>query len=140
MNPIDTLALTLRQHGRSITVQRRQVFDALQTAQPLTMHEIVARCSDVDRASVYRTITLFERLGIVLRLQTGWKYRLELSDTFLAHHHHATCLQCGRIISLHEDTKLERLLHSVAAQHQFSLTGHQIELRGYCHDCTPEIL
>jgi len=99
------------------------------------MREVVARCPDIDRASVYRTISLFERLGVVLRLQVGWKYRLELSDIFHDHHHHATCLHCGRTTPLHEDPSLEKLLQTIARAHQFDLERHQLELQGMCARC-----
>lgn len=125
----------LRTAGYSVTTARRGVFKALQGQGPLTMQELVSRCKDIDRASVYRTIALFEELGIIERLQSGWKYRLELSDTFHEHHHHATCLSCGQSIDIPEDTRLEVRLYEVADLLDFQLERHQLELQGYCKDC-----
>jgi Fur family ferric uptake transcriptional regulator len=99
------------------------------------MQQVVTRSAGVDRASVYRTIALFERIGIVQRLQTGWKYRLELSDSFHEHHHHATCIECGCTISLHEDAKLEQFLAELAQKYHFKLSAHQLELQGLCQNC-----
>ena len=99
------------------------------------MHELLARCTDVDRASVYRVIALFEQLGIVQRLQTGWKYKLELTEPFHAHHHHATCLQCGRTFVAPVPESVERHLQHAAAEIGFQLEHHQIELQGNCADC-----
>ncbi len=135
MNSTDQLAQVLKQHGQSITKQRRCVFDALQGREPQTMHEIVSNCTQIDRASVYRAIALFERLGIVQRLQTGWKYRLELSDEFHEHHHHATCLLCGQSQVVAEDSAVEQQLHRLAEQLGFQLEKHQLELQGYCAKC-----
>jgi len=135
MSSMEQLISTLREHGQSVTEQRCAVFAALQGQEPLDMHEVAARTAGVDRASVYRTISLFERLGIVQRLQTGWKYKLELSDTFHEHHHHATCLGCGRTISLSENSALESLFQQIAATYDFALTAHQLELQGYCRQC-----
>lgn len=118
-----------------MTKPRQVVFAALQNQEPLTMHELVERCSSIDRASVYRTIALFEELGIVQRLQVGWKYRIELSDQFTAHHHHATCLRCGKSLNLAENSQLEALLHTLANSRHFTLMKHQIELQGYCAEC-----
>jgi Fur family ferric uptake transcriptional regulator len=136
MTGLEQLAKTLKHHGCSTTKQRLAVFSALQDQEPLNMHQVVARCTSTDRASVYRTIGLFERLGIVQRLQTGWKYKLELSDTFHIHHHHATCLGCGITLTLSEDTQLEKQLQQIAAAQQFTLQSHQLELHGYCARCT----
>ena len=126
---------TLREAGYSVTSARRRVFKAMQNQGPLTMHEVIERSKGVDRASVYRTIDLFEEVGIVERLQSGWKYRLELSDPFHEHHHHATCLNCGRSFDIPEDTRLEVRLYEVADLIDFQLERHQLELQGYCKDC-----
>lgn len=99
------------------------------------MHELVAHCPDVDRATLYRNIELFEELGIVRRLQIGWKYRLELADSFVHHHHHMTCSACGVVIALAEDSELERRLLSLADGFGFTAQDHQLEIRGLCQAC-----
>lgn len=98
------------------------------------MHELAERASGVDRASVYRTVALFERLGIVQRLNTGWKYKIELTDKFAEHHHHLTCTHCGRTITMNE-SELEVLISKLAAHHNFAPTSHQIEIQGLCERC-----
>ena len=92
------------------------------------MRDVVAACKHIDRASVYRTVALFEQLGIVQRLQMGWKYRLELSDDFHEHHHHLHCVSCGQTTALPEDNELEKSLHAMAQAHNFQLQSHQLEL------------
>lgn len=99
------------------------------------MREIVSRSRAIDRASVYRTIALFEQLGIVQRLQVGWKYKLELSDDFHEHHHHMHCTHCGQTTALPEDPALEKNLDQMAAAHGFRLQSHQLELSGLCSTC-----
>lgn len=126
----------LKQHGYSLTGPRIAVFNALAGHEPQSMAALAAACgAELDRATVYRTISLFERLGIVQRLQIGWKYKLELTDTFSHHHHHLTCLHCGKVISLAEDSELEDRLKVLAASHAFTAQGHQIEIRGLCDSC-----
>ena len=98
------------------------------------MAELDGRAGGIDRASVYRAVELFERLGIVQRLNTGWKYKLELTDKFNEHHHHLTCLHCDRTISMNE-AELEQLISRLATSHCFKPTSHQIEIQGLCDDC-----
>lgn len=100
------------------------------------MQQLVAACPGIDRASVYRVVSLFEQLGIVQRLQIGWKYKLELSDTFSHHHHHLTCLKCGRIIDFDEAPALEKDLYHIAKNNNFQIRGHQLEIQGLCRNCT----
>jgi Fur family ferric uptake transcriptional regulator len=138
--PVDQLRKTLKQHGYSLTAARQAVFECLLDSEPRTVHDVIEACTGVaDRASVYRTVSLFEELGIVHRLQLGWKYKLELSDDFSHHHHHLTCTACGNVIPLPEDIMLEAHLRRVAQQRGFDPLSHQLEIRGTCADCqTPQ--
>ena len=136
--PIEQLKKTLKKHDQSLTLTRRIVFDALQGQEPQTMAQLIQKClGQVDRTSVYRTITLFERLGIVQRLQIGWKYKLELSDAFHHHHHHLTCSRCGITIPLPEDRQLESRLEELSEKQDFLMRGHQLEIEGLCSSCRP---
>lgn len=133
ISPIKT---TLKDRGYSLTLVRRTVFEILCDHDALSMSELIDKVGVVaDRASVYRTVQLFELLGIIHRVQIGWKYKLELSDAFASHHHHLTCLNCGAVIPLHEDKALEKELAKLAHQNHFQATGHQLEIRGFCRDC-----
>ena len=132
----EKLQLFLKKHGLSATTQRRQVFEALQYKEPQSMHELWLACrQQLDRATLYRSITLFEQLGIVQRLQIGWKYKLELSNAFQPHHHHFSCRQCAAIIPLPEDNQLEDRLNQLAEAASFQPEDHQIEIRGLCQKC-----
>lgn len=125
----------LKQHSQSLTKPRLAVFLALRGQEPQTMQQLVAACPAIDRASVYRTVSLFEQLGIIQRLQIGWKYKLELTDTFSHHHHHMTCLQCGRIISFDESSALNNELRRIAGSNHFKMRSHQLEIQGLCQAC-----
>lgn len=124
----------LRQSGNSITTARTVVFEALLGQEPLSMQELVRRAGKIDRASVYRTIDLFETLGIVQRLNTGWKYKIELTDKFAEHHHHLTCEHCGLTTAMNEQ-ELEAFIDRLARAKGFTLTSHQIEIQGLCASC-----
>ncbi len=135
MDPLEKLQRLLKTEGQSLTAARRNVFKALLYQEPLSMRELVERCEGADRASVYRTVALFEKLGIAQRLQTGWKYKIELAGVFHDHHHHATCLVCGRTEVLPEDSAIERHLRQLAEGVAFRPERHQVELQGYCREC-----
>lgn len=133
----DQLVRILRSHKLSITKSRTKVFQALYGQAPLTVAQLATECqTSVDRASVYRITALYEKLGIVQRLPYGWKYKLELSDQFEDHHHHATCSRCDQTIHLPEDDRLETYLTHLANQLGFKMTAHQVELTGFCQKCS----
>lgn len=125
----------LKQHGQSLTKPRLAVFLALRGREPQTMQQLTAACPAVDRASVYRTVALFEQLAIIQRLQIGWKYKLELTDTFSHHHHHMTCLKCGKVIPFDESPALESDLRRIVESKNFQMQGHQLEIQGLCQAC-----
>lgn len=130
------LQVLLRQNGYSLTEPRKIVFESMQHAEPRTMHEIIQVCRHkANRASVYRTIKLFETLGVVQRLHVGWKYKLELSDAFAAHHHHLTCLGCGAVIDIEDEKHIDEFIRQVSAKFGFTPRRHQFEIAGYCMSC-----
>ena len=98
---VEILKKTLVDNGYSLTRARLAVFELLNNNEPQTISQILAKANGlVDRVSVYRNIELFEKLGIVRRIYLGWKYKLELSDKFFAHHHHLTALIAVRQLIL----------------------------------------
>lgn len=136
MNSDETFRKALQVHRLSATKPRKAVFTALKHHKSLTMSELVRACGSVDRASVYRVVAVFEKIGVVVRIPNGWKYLLELGEAFNEHHHHATCTICGGSIALPEDEVLESRLQAMAARRAFTVTSHQIELSGICEACS----
>jgi Fur family ferric uptake transcriptional regulator len=129
------IATILKAGGHSVTKQRLLVFQLLEGKEPLAMHELYTLAKGkLDRASLYRTIALFEELGVVQRVNIGWKYMIELSDRFAEHHHHLTCLKCHRVIPISEE-ELESFINGLARRYQFQPVEHQVEVQGYCTDC-----
>ena len=132
----DTLKAILKSKGYSLTEPRKLVFELMLDRDPQTIAEIITRANGrVDRATVYRTTQLFENIGITHRLNIGWKYKLELSDAFVGHHHHLHCTNCGKTYDLPANTMLETMIDSVATKEDFSPRGHQLEIYGLCSNC-----
>lgn len=128
----------LKKSGYSDTIPRSAVFGTLLKSEhePLSMSELVHLMDPYgDRASVYRSVKLLEKIGIIKRVTTGWKYKLELSDDFHGHHHHISCRNCKRTFAVEDDPQLEYLLRKTAIKQRFILEEHQLDIIGICHDC-----
>ena len=133
----DTLKALLKKNGSSLTKTRRVVFDLLLNQEPQSMQVLVKRAQDlVDRATVYRTIELFEKLGIVHRLNIGWKYKMELSDVFHGHHHHFYCTKCAKTYPLPANPMLETMIDSAVSREGYASRGHSLEIYGLCTNCS----
>ncbi len=126
----------LKDNGCSMTAARTAVCEALWSKEPQSMHDLAVHLSStIDRASLYRIIGLFERLGIVQRIYIGWKYKIELSDIFAHHHHHISCVTCGKVVPIEEEAQIEKLLARLASRYNFQAQSHQLEIQGFCENC-----
>jgi Fe2+ or Zn2+ uptake regulation protein len=127
----------LKQRKLRLTGARLALYDFMsEHNRPLSVNKLVASLSaKADRASVYRNIELFEKIGVINKVFTGWKYRIELSEQFRPHHHHLTCQKCGKSIPISLGERMEKAIESFGEKHDFKITGHQIELHGLCKNC-----
>ncbi len=126
----------LKKNGASITSQRGTIFETIYVNQPISAVDLVKLMqNEVDRVSVYRTINLFLKLGIVQRINNGTSYLLELTDMFSHHHHHLICSLCGSITNINE-TELEGFIKNLSYKKKFIPMAHQIEIQGYCFKCS----
>jgi Fur family ferric uptake transcriptional regulator len=130
------LQKVLKDNGYSLTKPRQMVCELLWGKEPQSIRELTQRSHGLlDRVSLYRTLELFEKLGLVRRVYIGWKYKVELSDVFTHHHHHISCLQCGKVVAITEDADIERLIQAISQRHGFTAPTHQLEVAGYCPEC-----
>lgn len=104
---------------------------------PIAVSEIITTVgSQADRVSVYRTLHMFEELGIAHRIYFGWKYKYELSEIFTEHHHHISCIACGMVVDISDETHLEKFITSEANKAGFTVKRHLFEIEGLCSECT----
>ena len=126
----------LKQNGHFVTKPRLRLFAILQKRPALTLQQLIKLSPQHDQVTVYRNIDLFEKLGIINRLRLGWHTKIELSDVFIHHHHHFSCLKCGRVITLPEDPVIEQRITRLGVNKHFKSMDHQLEIRGYCQICS----
>jgi Fur family transcriptional regulator, ferric uptake regulator len=115
---------------------RREVVTLL-AGEPcaLTALEIDRRLDSVGRASVYRTLDQLEQLHLVQRVDIGGDaagYERIDADQ---HHHHLVCEQCGRLDPF-ASPALEKAIAAISRRSDFSVSAHDVVLRGTCATCT----
>lgn len=126
----------LKSNNYSVTKPREEVFLAIKELGPISINELIQKTSSsLDRSSVYRTVALFEELGFVRRVNSGWKYKLELSDRFSHHHHHIVCRKCGKTLELNDDKDLSKVIMSMASASRYQDLEHELEIVGTCQGC-----
>jgi Fur family transcriptional regulator, ferric uptake regulator len=117
---------------------RREVIELLAGEHcALTALEIDRRLDSVGRASVYRTLDQLEQLHLVQRVEIGGEAagyeRLDAEE----HHHHLLCEDCGRLAPFASE-KLEREIEAIGRNSDFSVSAHDVVLRGTCSSCTAD--
>lgn len=136
MNRLANLEELLKSSGKSITASRKMVFEVFSKHDALSMKQLIEAVSgSMNRASVYRVVDLFVELGVLNRIQIGWKYKLELSEQFSDHHHHISCKKCHKVEILKHEDALEGHIKTIAKNANYELTGHTLDLVGLCKDC-----
>jgi len=138
----NALAQGLRAAGFKLTTPRRAVLDLLERSgsrhlSAEDIHRAIRRRGRrADLVSVYRTLNLLVRLGLV--------HEASLRET---HSHfeidhggevHLTCRACGRVAETRLPTGGRAALdiRRIARRHGFSVTGFGIEVEGRCAACS----
>lgn len=141
----------LRKHSCRVTVPRQAILDVLSKAEKHLSAEDVflevhKRYPDIGLTTVYRTLNLLIRIGLVLKFDFGdgrARYELSSGPRKEKHHHHLVCTKCNRIIDykdfIDEEEKLfkktEKLL---ARKYKFEITEHLVRFYGLCDKCRSE--
>jgi len=134
------LAERLRARGLRLTSQRRQVLEAVAALDHATPEAIGVRLreqagpagSAPDLSTVYRTLELLERLGLVWHTHLG-----KGAPVYHAAEHphvHVVCSSCGAIASA-DPAVLEAAAERLAADLGFSVDVGHVALSGTCRDC-----
>ncbi len=88
----------------------------------------------VDIVTVYRTLNLFMKLSLVQEIGYGRNRMLELSDGYVAHHHHFWCRQCGKLTDF-DDAAVELALTKAIEGSGGTMISHHVEISGICSSC-----
>lgn len=131
----------LRREGKRLTPQRRLILDILAGADDhLDAQEIHdrARANEtcLSLATVYRTLNILKETGLVHELHLDDEHHhYELAGK--EEHSHLVCLECGRVIEV-DNTAFVEAAETVGQAHGFQVASAQVELTGYCRDCSPD--
>lgn len=147
-NMIDMNALKedLKKKGYKLTPQRRAIVDTIieNEGQHLTAEEIYDKvkknCPEIGLATVYRTITLLEELGIISRLDLNdGCSRYEIMHSNETHrHHHLICNNCNKVFEVQDDL-LDGLENQIEKQYKFKILDHSVKFYGMCYECQKKL-
>jgi Fur family ferric uptake transcriptional regulator len=128
----------LREQGYRLTRQRQVILDAIcQAGGHATMGELVHRTrlveQGIDRSTVYRTINLFVKLGLVNAAddENGERtYEIVQEE----HHHHLICKRCGAEIKI-ENQLVDEFYRDLKAAYEYQVQMDHLIVFGVCAHC-----
>ncbi|HEV3317191.1 MAG TPA: transcriptional repressor [Candidatus Angelobacter sp.] len=135
------LLAELTSRGIRLTRQRRTILSIIETAkQHLDAGQILRKAkkqdSGIDRVTVYRTLGLLKRHGLIdeldlmhVRGEAHFYERRTKRD-----HLHMTCLRCGAVTEF-ESPLFNKLKQEVARDCHFHIAVARLEIGGYCPKC-----
>jgi Fur family ferric uptake transcriptional regulator len=134
------LAERLRARGLRLTAQRQRVLEAVAALEHATPEAIGARLREAagsqgsapDTSTVYRTLELLERLGLVWHTHLG-----KGAPIYHAAEHphlHVVCASCGEVASA-DPALLADTAERLAAELGFTVDVGHVALSGTCRAC-----
>ncbi len=88
----------------------------------------------ISRATVYRTLELLVKSGMVRRVHLGEDHYHYEHVTGNSHHDHLICTTCGTVIEFN-DPVLEARQHEICQKKKFTPTFHNLQILGVCDPC-----
>ena len=128
--------------GIRMTQQRRAILRVMETASKhLDAAQLLRKAKKldpkVDRSTVYRTLQLLKRQGLIDELDLmhihGEKHYYERKLN--RDHIHMACLRCGKIMEFVSDV-FETLKGEVERDCRFHIVVSRLEIGGYCAACS----
>lgn len=89
---------------------------------------------NISRATVYRTLALFEECGIIKKALKDEDTSYYEVITMNEHHDHLICIVCGEIIEFCSE-KIEEIQNEIYSKYHYIPTSHQLILKGICDKC-----
>jgi len=135
------LSRRLKSRGYRSTPQRDAVFEVLSEnmGTPMDAEKITRLAREkkpgLGTATVYRTLELFLRLGVVqgVHLHEGTQHYELCTEQ---HHHYVVCNSCGSKQRF-EECAVDKLVEALKDESDFVVTSHCMTLFGYCPSCLP---
>ena len=129
----DSIEIKCIDKGVKLTDQRKIIAKVMSESNDHPdVDELYKRVSKIDSkisiATVYRTVKLFEEVGILTKHEfRGGKARYEELNE--GHHDHLIDIKSGEIIEFVDD-EIEKLQKKVAEKYGYALVDHKLELYG----------
>jgi Fur family ferric uptake transcriptional regulator len=133
----------LHSRGMRLTGQRKLILQVLEDAGGHLDAEAVferahKRDERVSLATVYRTLELLKKMGLVDQHYTSREHLREVYEPVGAsEHYHFSCIKCGKVIEF-QSPMIDRARKQLAQELGIQVLHACACFEGYCASCSPE--
>lgn len=127
----------LKKFDIKITKPRQMIYEVLlkshegRSAEEIK-DEVEVQGVFINLSTVYRTLELFENLGLIEKYDSNeskYKYLIKKND----HHHTIICDLCKKHVEI--DCPMVKIEDLIRSETGFQVLEHHLELKGICKDC-----
>ncbi len=129
----------LRHAGLKYTKHRASILGVLTGSdQPVSAEQGFIELSNsgvnANLSTVYRVLESLAAKGIITKTNIGSDTKALFEMSSDEHRHRMICVNCKKMTSV-EDCPLEEYEKMISDRTGFDVTGHKLEIYGYCEDC-----
>lgn len=129
----------LKEKGSRITKTRKAICEIISNSKkPISaacISELLLEKSiSVNKTTVYRELAFLLDKGFILQVFIDPK-RLFYESTYLPHHHHFVCQDCGQLEDVYLDNELKEVEKKLEQKNKAKIKHHSLEFFGLCKNC-----
>ncbi len=135
-----SLETIISQRGYRLSGARKKILSILaECDQPLSpaglLDKLKEQGESTSLVTVYRNLDLLSELGLAERIFNAEGELGYLTCKSAHHHHHILCVNCRSTVEFEAADELKELIAHAAAQTQYEISGHMLQLIGLCPAC-----
>jgi len=129
----------LKREGLKNTKHRNSILQLVKNSdQPVTAEDIFLRLKEdsvsINLSTVYRILDALVSKNLIVKTNITGDSRTFFELSHAEHTHHLVCIGCKKMFSV-DGCPLDDYEKALHDRTGFDITGHKLELYGYCRDC-----
>ena len=129
----------IRLSGLKNTKSRLAILDVLeQSDQPISAEQVFLELKEknitANISTVYRTLDALTEKNLATKLSITGDNRTLYEFNRMIHRHYLICLGCKKIMAI-DSCPLEDYEKSLAKETNYLISGHRLDIYGYCPAC-----
>ena len=122
------------------TPERREILSEVLASDSLfdadmLVNRMQAHARPVSRATVYRTLDLLVKLGVLRRTSMGEKATLYENNLKWKSNGHLLCVHCGATAEFPIAATVDEMIQEICQRSGFRPRNRSVQVYGYCEAC-----